>query len=238
MNHKELPASNIVIMTEGLAKIYKLGTVEVHALRGVNLQIHIGEFVALMGPSGSGKSTLMHVLGCLDTPTSGRYLLEGQDVSNINENERAFIRSKRVGFIFQSFNLLPSLTALENVHLPLLYQGRLNGAKNLAREALDRVGLTKRVSHSPTELSGGEKQRVAIARALITNPALILADEPTGNLDSRTGEEILELLAELHDDGRTILMVTHSDYAASFAERLIFMQDGQIVNREVLHDAA
>jgi putative ABC transport system ATP-binding protein len=238
MNHKELPVPNIVIMTEGLSKVYKLGTVEVHALRGVNLQIQIGEFVALMGPSGSGKSTLMHVLGCLDTPTSGRYLLEGQDVSNITDNESAFIRNRRVGFIFQSFNLLPSLTALENVHLPLMYQCRLTGAENLARESLERVGLTKRVSHSPTELSGGEKQRVAIARALITNPALILADEPTGNLDSRTGEEILELLAELHDDGRTILMVTHSDHAASFAERVIFMQDGRIVNREVLHDGA
>jgi putative ABC transport system ATP-binding protein len=234
----ELSMSNLIIETDGLTKVYKMGTVEVQALRGVKLQIQSGEFVALMGPSGSGKSTLMHLLGCLDTPTSGIYLLEGQEVSSLSDNERSFIRSKRIGFVFQSFNLLPSLTALENVLLPLMYQGSLNGAERHAREALDRVGLFERVAHSSAELSGGEKQRVAIARALITHPAIILADEPTGNLDSGTGEEILELLAAFHAEGRTILMVTHSDHAASFAERVIFVRDGQIVEREVLHDAA
>ncbi len=229
---------NLIIETDALTKVYKMGTVEVHALRGVTLQIRNGEFVALMGPSGSGKSTLMHLLGCLDTPTSGIYLLEGHQVSSLTDNERSSIRSKRIGFVFQSFNLLPSLTALENVLLPLMYQGSLNGAERVAREALERVGLSERVTHSSAELSGGEKQRVAIARALITNPAMILADEPTGNLDSETGEEILDLLKTLHAEGRTILMVTHSDHAASFAERVIFMRDGQIVLREVLHDNA
>lgn len=236
MNEREVPRSNAVIETEGLTKVYRMGNIEVHALRGVSLKMQSGEFIALMGPSGSGKSTLMHLLGCLDTPTSGRYIFEGQEISSLSDTERASIRSRRVGFVFQSFNLLPRLTALENVLLPLMYQGKFNRGERSAREVLERVGLSKRLSHSPTELSGGEKQRVAIARALVTDPALILADEPTGNLDSVTGEELLHLLESLHTEGRTILMVTHSDDAASYAERVIFMRDGQIAEGRVKHD--
>jgi putative ABC transport system ATP-binding protein len=238
MKDGEFFMSDLIIKTEGLTKVFQMGTHKVHALRGVKLQIDQGEFVALMGPSGSGKSTLMHVLGCLDTPTSGKYFLEGREVSSLADNERAFIRSRRVGFVFQSFNLLPNLSALENVLLPLMYQGSLNGAERIAGEALRHVGLSDRLSHTPSELSGGEKQRVAIARAVVTDPAMILADEPTGNLDSGTGEEILDLLAGLHTNGRTILMVTHSDHASSFAERIVFIRDGQIVESETLHDTA
>jgi putative ABC transport system ATP-binding protein len=232
MNARGCSRSKPVIEAIGLTKIYKMGTVEVHALRGADLELHWGEFVALMGPSGSGKSTFMHILGCLDTPTSGGYFFEGQEISSLTDNARAFIRGRRIGFVFQSFNLLHGLTALENVLLPLMYQGNLNGAEKIARAVLDRVGLSDRASHAPAEMSGGEKQRVAIARALITDPALILADEPTGNLDSGTGEEILNLLTNLHFEGRTILMVTHSDHAASYAGRIVFMQDGQIVDKE------
>ena len=237
MNTRIFSRSNAVVEVEALTKVYQMGKVEVHALRGVSMQMLRGEFIALMGPSGSGKSTLMHLLGCLDTPTTGRIQLNGQEVSSLSDHERASIRSRQVGFVFQSFYLLPRFTTLENVLLPLIYQGRLNGVKNRAREALDRVGLSGRLSHSPAELSGGEKQRVAIARALITDPELLLADEPTGNLDSVTGEEILNLLADLHADGRTILMVTHSEVAASYAERVIFMRDGQIINGEGIHDS-
>jgi putative ABC transport system ATP-binding protein len=236
MNTRLFPRSNAVIEAEGLTKVYVMGRVEVHALCGVSMQIPRGEFIALMGPSGSGKSTLMHLLGCLDTPTSGRICLNGQEVSALSDHERASIRSRQVGFVFQSFHLLPRLTTLENVLLPLIYQGRLNGIENRAREALDRVGLSERLSHSPAELSGGEKQRVAIARALITDPAILLADEPTGNLDSVTGEEILNLIADLHADGRTILMVTHSEIAASYAERVILMRDGKIIKGESMYD--
>jgi putative ABC transport system ATP-binding protein len=232
MTARMFPTSNAVVEAEGLTKVYEMGKVEVHALRGVNMRVQWGEFIALMGPSGSGKSTLMHLLGCLDTPTSGMILLNGQEVSTLSDHERASIRSRQVGFVFQSFHLLPRLTTLENVHLPLIYQGGLNGVEDRAREALHRVGLSRRLSHSPAELSGGEKQRVAIARALVTSPALLLADEPTGNLDSVTGKEILNLLVDLHDDGRTILMVTHSEVAASFAEHVIYMRDGQIANGE------
>jgi len=228
--------TNLMIETHDLTRVFNMGTHEVHALSGVNLRIFSGEFVALMGPSGSGKSTLMHVLGCLDTPTSGSYQLEGQEVSTLTDEQLASIRGKRVGYIFQSFNLLPRLSALENVLLPLMYQGRMNGAEKCAQAALDRVGLSDRAAHAPNELSGGEKQRVAIARALINDPALILADEPTGNLDSATGEEILDLLAGLHTDKRTILMVTHSEHASSFADRIILMRDGEIVQKEVSHD--
>jgi putative ABC transport system ATP-binding protein len=237
MNTRLFSRSNAVLETEGLTKVYQMGNVEVHALCGVSMQMQRGEFIALMGPSGSGKSTLMHLLGCLDTPTSGRIRLNGQEISALSDHERASIRSRQVGFVFQSFHLLPRLTTLENVLLPLIYQGRLNDIENRAREALDRVGLSGRLSHSPAELSGGEKQRVAIARALVTDPTLLLADEPTGNLDSVTGEEILSLIAGLHADGRTILMVTHSEVAASYAERIIFMRDGQIIKGESIHDS-
>ncbi len=222
-----------IIETEGLSKVYTMGTVEVHALRGVNVTVKSGEFVALMGPSGSGKSTLLHLLSCLDTPSEGTYRLEGQDVHGLSDEERSYIRNMRVGIVFQDFNLLPRLDALANVVLPLMYRDRINGTEPLASEALDRVGLSTRLHHRPAELSGGERQRVAIARALVTNPAILLADEPTGNLDSASGEEILRLLASLHAEGRTILMVTHSEYASSYAERVISMRDGQIVGSEV-----
>jgi putative ABC transport system ATP-binding protein len=182
-----------------------------------------------MGPSGSGKSTMMHLLGCLDTPTSGRYVLEGRDVSRLTVDERAAVRNQRIGFVFQTFNLLPRLTALDNVMLPLLYRGRVTNAKRRALEAVKRVGLERRAQHRPLELSGGERQRVAIARALITDPALILADEPTGNLDSHTGQEIMQLLIELSQAGRTIIMVTHDASVAAHAQRVVRMRDGQLV---------
>ncbi len=218
-----------LIETAGLTRTYRLGTTEVQALRGVSVQVASGEFVALMGPSGSGKSTMMHLLGCLDTPTAGRYLLEGRDVSRLSVNERAQVRNRRIGFVFQTFNLLPRLSALDNVTLPLLYRGRVIDAKRRAYEALRRVGLEPRAQHRPMELSGGERQRVAIARALITDPALILADEPTGNLDSQTGKEIMHLLNELSAAGRTIIIVTHDASVAAYARRVVHLRDGQIV---------
>jgi putative ABC transport system ATP-binding protein len=221
-----------VIEMEGVTKVYQMGSVAVHALRGVSLRVRSGEFLALMGQSGSGKSTLLHLLSCMDTPTQGTYRLEGRDVNVLSEDERALVRNSKVGIIFQDFNLLPRLNALENVALPLLYRVGMNGAEGQPEAALVRVGLVKRLHHRPSELSGGERQRVAIARALVTNPALILADEPTGNLDSVTGDEILGLLASLHSEGRTILMVTHSDSASAYAGRVIKLRDGQIVEQE------
>ena len=218
-----------LIETEGLARTYRLGTTEVRALRGVSVQVAQGEFVALMGPSGSGKSTMMHLLGCLDTPTAGRYVLEGCDVSRLTVGERATMRNRRIGFVFQTFNLLPRLSALDNVLLPLLYRGRVVDARQRALKALQRVGLAQRAQHRPMELSGGERQRVAIARALITDPALILADEPTGNLDSQTGQEIMHLLSELAATGRTIIMVTHDASVATYARRVVHLRDGEIV---------
>ena len=218
-----------VIETEGLSRNYRMGTATVYALRGVTLAINAGEFVALMGTSGSGKSTLLHLLGCLDTPTSGRYRLEEREVSGLAKDERARLRNQRIGFIFQSFNLLPRLSAQENVALPLLYQRGAGDAQRRAAQALARVGLTERAPHWPNALSGGERQRVAIARALVTQPAILLADEPTGNLDSATGANIMALLVELSREGRTILLVTHDPSIAKHAHRCLHMRDGQLV---------
>jgi putative ABC transport system ATP-binding protein len=218
------------IETVSLTKTYQMGENEVHALRGVDVRMRVGDFLALMGPSGSGKSTLMHLLGCLDTPTSGQYLLAGRDVGSLSANERAEVRNSRIGFIFQTFNLLPRLCALENVMLPLLYRGQIPQAEEQALTALTRVGLADRAEHRPTELSGGQQQRVAIARALVCEPALILADEPTGNLDSRTGAEIMELITSMWHEGRTIMMVTHDADVAAQAQRTLHMHDGRISN--------
>ena len=233
-----------VIETQNLTKTYVMGTAEVLALRGVDMRINACEFVALMGSSGSGKSTMMHLLGCLDTPTAGRYLLEGRDVGALTAQERARVRNQRIGFVFQTFNLLPRLSALDNVALPLLYrtEGR-QGDKETSRQgdrepasvreralaALERVGLADRAGHRPTQLSGGQRQRVAIARALVSDPALILADEPTGNLDSATGGDIMRLLAELHAEGRTLLLVTHDPAVAEQAEYTLHMRDGRLL---------
>jgi putative ABC transport system ATP-binding protein len=227
-----------IIQTENLTRTYHVGNTVVNALCAVNLGVEAGEFVALMGASGSGKSTMMHLLGCLDTPTEGRYLLEGQDVSTLSKDERARVRNSRIGFIFQTFNLLPRLNALDNIALPLLYGRSQSEARQRAGKALRRVGLAARARHRPNELSGGERQRIAIARALVTDPALILADEPTGNLDSKTGASIMDLLVELNAEGRTILMVTHDAKVAAHAGRILQMQDGEIVNGEPFDVAA
>jgi putative ABC transport system ATP-binding protein len=236
------PAKLWVIETQALERTFRMGASEVRALRGVDVRIARGEFVALMGPSGSGKSTLMHLLGCLDTPTSGRYCLEGQDVSTLCSDERARVRSTRIGFVFQTFNLLPRLSALQNVALPLLYQGHAAPSRlrrdaplplERAADALRRVGLHHRAGHRPAQLSGGECQRVAIARAVVTEPAIILADEPTGNLDSATGAEIMRLLCQLNGEGRTLLVVTHDPQVAAHAGRILHMSDGRIVDGPV-----
>ena len=215
-----------IIEVENLQKTYTLGQNEVNALRGVSFQVAAGEFVALTGPSGSGKSTLMHLLGCLDRPTDGRYLLQNRDVSHLSADEQAEARNQYIGFVFQKFNLLPRITALENVMLPLLYRGRVTDASKQATAALRTVGLADRAHHRPAEMSGGQQQRVAIARALVTDPAIILADEPTGNLDSRTGAEVLDLLLNLAANGRTILVVTHDPSVAGRAGRVLQMMDG------------
>jgi putative ABC transport system ATP-binding protein len=206
-----------------------LGGTTVRALDGVDLEVPEGDMLAIAGPSGSGKSTLMHIIGCLDQPDGGRYVLAGEDVSSLSRNRLAEVRNQRIGFVFQTFNLLPRMNALENVELPLLYAG-LRGAKDRAAEALRTVGLEDRMHHKPTQLSGGQRQRVAIARALITDPAILLADEPTGNLDSKTGEEILELFVSLNAAGRTILLVTHEADIAARCRRQIHMRDGRIVS--------
>ena len=223
-------SGEFIIETQSLRKSYGMGSIEVNALDGVDIRITAGEFVAVMGPSGSGKSTLMNILGCLDRPTAGRYLLAGKDVSGLNKVQLAGLRNRQIGFIFQSFNLLPRTSALRNVMLPLVYQrqNRLSQADRLDRAlaALEAVGLADRASHEPNELSGGQRQRVAIARALVNDPLLIMADEPTGNLDTRTGDEIMGLLHELHRRGRTILMVTHEQYIARQTERIITLVDG------------
>lgn len=219
----------MLIDIKKLEKIYRLGTVEVPALRGVDLGIQQNEYVAIMGPSGSGKSTLMNIIGCLDTPTDGSYGFGGEDVSKMDDDKLAEIRNRKIGFVFQTFNLLPRATALHNVELPLIYSGVSSAKrKELAKEALERVGLGDRVNHKPNELSGGQRQRVAIARALINNPSIILADEPTGNLDTKTGEEIMQIMSELHDQGHTIILVTHEEYIAEHSNRIIRLRDGLI----------
>ena len=213
-----------------VTKVYSIGTIDVLALDGVNVSIERGEMVAIMGPSGSGKSTLMNVLGCLDVPTSGRYLLDGLEVGSMGGNQLAEIRNRKIGFVFQTYNLLPRLTAQANVELPLLYGGG-GDRKRRALEALDKVGLSDRTNHRPTELSGGQQQRVGIARALVKDPAILLADEPTGNLDSRSSSEILEILNGLnHDEGRTVIIVTHEQDIAAQARRVITMRDGMVVS--------
>jgi len=221
------PAGTPVLALTDVRKTYRTGTIEVEALRGITLRIAAGEFVAIMGPSGSGKSTLMHILGCLDVPTSGDYQLAGEHVGDMDEAELAQVRNRRIGFVFQQFNLLPSLTAWRNVELPLTYAGLAPAErKERAMAALERVDLGDRVEHRPGELSGGQQQRVAVARALVTDPALILADEPTGNLDSTSSADVLGLFAELHDAGRTVVLITHEADIASTAQRVVHIRDG------------
>lgn len=220
-----------IIRLERIVKNYKVGTVIVEALRSVSLVIRKNEFVAIMGPSGSGKSTLMNILGCLDTPSSGSYLLNGEDVSKMDDNNLAEIRNRQIGFVFQTFNLLPRSTALENVMLPLIYSGMPKASRlQQATRVLEEVKLTDRITHKPNELSGGQRQRVAIARALVNNPAIILADEPTGNLDSKTSIEILGLLEEIHRMGNTVIVVTHEEDIAKHTHRIIRLMDGEIAS--------
>src|SRR3954471_7639237 len=220
-----------LIETRDIWKTYVMGAEEIHALRGISIAIERGEYVAIMGPSGSGKSTLMNLIGCLDTPTQGSYLLNGKQVSQMNDNELARIRNEEIGFVFQTFNLLPRATALQNVELPLVYAGVAGKVRReRAKTALDKVELTSRMTHKPNELSGGQRQRVAIARALVNNPSILLADEPTGNLDSKTGIEIMGLFERLHKAGNTIVLVTHEPDVAAFAYRSIHIRDGRVEN--------
>jgi len=229
----------MLIQTNDLTKVYKMGATEVHALRGVSTSINKGDYVAIMGPSGSGKSTLMNLIGCLDTPTSGTYVLNGRQVADMNDDELALIRNKEIGFVFQTFNLLPRATALHNVELPLIYSGTPSETRiDMAKRALDMVDLSDRMTHRPNQLSGGQRQRVAIARALVNNPALILADEPTGNLDSKTGVEIMALFDRLHLAGNTIILVTHEHDVARYADRILHIRDGQVERDELVEKRA
>jgi putative ABC transport system ATP-binding protein len=223
-----------LLALDRVTRTYQMGHLQVHALRGVSMTVEPGEFVAIVGPSGSGKTTMMSILGCLDRPSSGRYELDGSDIGSLNDNELARIRSRTIGFVFQSYNLLPGTTALENVATPLLYQGvRGRDRRDRAAAALERLGLGHRLSHEPTELSGGEQQRVAIARALVTDPAVLLADEPTGNLAQQQGDEVLQLFRELHASGRTIVLITHNPEVAEVADRRVHLLDGQVVQEEL-----
>jgi putative ABC transport system ATP-binding protein len=225
----------MLIEIENIFKIYEVGSEKVGALQGVSIKIDENEYLAIMGPSGSGKSTLMNILGCLDTPTSGKYLFDTSMVSEMNDDQLAEIRNREIGFVFQTFNLLPRATALHNVELPLIYNGTpASKRKKLAQESLEMVGLKDRMHHRPNELSGGQRQRVAIARALVNKPKIILADEPTGNLDTRTGEEIMEIFEDLHEKGNTIILVTHEEYIAEHTNRIVRLRDGKIERDESL----
>ena len=225
-----------MITLEGITKVYRAGEVEVPALKGLSLHIPEGEFIAIMGPSGSGKSTLMNLIGCLDQPSSGRYILDGYDVSALTDDQLAWIRNRKIGFVFQSFNLIPRASAVHNVEMPLIYAGDNQRRHERAMAALESVGLLERASHLPNELSGGQQQRVAVARALVTDPAILLADEPTGNLDSESSLEIMKLLRDLNQQGRTIVLITHEPDIAAFAQRVVRLRDGVIVSDE--HPAA
>ena len=219
----------MLIEVKNLKKTYQLGDVQVPAVRGIDMDIDVNEYVAIMGPSGSGKSTLMNIIGCLDVPTEGSYVLNSKDVSKLDDDELAEIRNRQIGFVFQTFNLLPRADALHNVELPLIYSGAARSRRReLAKQALEKVGLAERMHHKPNELSGGQRQRVAIARALVNNPAIILADEPTGNLDSATGEEIMEIFEQLYEAGNTIILITHEEYIANHSNRVIRLLDGLI----------
>jgi putative ABC transport system ATP-binding protein len=221
-----------VITLEGITKVYRTGEVEVAALKGISLHIPEGEFVAIMGPSGSGKSTLMNLIGCLDQPSSGRYILDGYDVSALTDDQLAWIRNRKIGFVFQSYNLIPRASAVHNVEMPLIYAGDNQQRRGRAMAALESVGLLERAGHLPNELSGGQQQRVAVARALVTDPAILLADEPTGNLDSESSLEIMRLLRDLNQHGRTIVLITHEPDIAAFAQRVVRVRDGVIVSDE------
>ncbi len=230
--HQGAPESTAIIELEDVSKVYRMGKVEVQALKGVSLRVGAGEFIAIMGASGSGKSTLMNIIGCLDLPTSGRYLLDGVDVRRLDDNQLAAVRNRKIGFVFQSFNLIPRSSALHNVEMPLIYAGLGAGRRRRAMAALEAVGLSERARHQPNELSGGQQQRVAVARALVTEPAILLADEPTGNLDSESGLEIMRLMAELNAQGRTIVLITHEADLAAFARRVVRLRDGEVVSDE------
>jgi putative ABC transport system ATP-binding protein len=221
-----------VITLEGITKVYRTGELEVAALKGISLHIPEGEFIAIMGPSGSGKSTLMNLIGCLDQPSSGRYILDSYDVSALTDDQLAWIRNRKIGFVFQSYNLIPRASAMHNVEMPLIYAGDNQQRRERAMAALESVGLLQRASHLPNELSGGQQQRVAVARALVTDPAILLADEPTGNLDSESSLEIMKLLRELNHQGRTIVLITHEPDIAAFAQRVVRLRDGVIVSDE------
>ena len=221
-----------MITLEGITKVYRTGEVEVAALKGISLHIPEGEFVAIMGPSGSGKSTLMNLIGCLDQPSSGRYILDGYDVSALTDDQLAWIRNLKIGFVFQSYNLIPRASAVHNVEMPLIYAGDNVQRRDRAMAALESVGLLERAGHLPSELSGGQQQRVAVARALVTDPAILLADEPTGNLDSESSIEIMKLLRDLNQQGRTIVLITHEPDIAAFAQRVVRVRDGVIVSDE------
>jgi len=224
--------TNLVVNAQNITKVYVMGEVEVHALRGLSMQIEEGEIIAIMGPSGSGKSTIMNILGCLDRPTSGSYHLDGESVAGLNDDQLAGIRNRKVGFVFQSFNLLPRATALSNVELPLRYAENSKNRRSRAKEALVSVGLGDRITHRPKELSGGEQQRVAMARALVNNPSIIMADEPTGNLDTKSGDEIMQILLNLNKErGTTLIIVTHDPEIAEYTERKIFIRDGVAAER-------